>query len=162
MASPAQRGSDDADVIARLAQLAFLVQGTLARVAEAHQLTTVQARLLVVLSDREPTMQVLARIMGLEKSSLTGLVERAEARGLLERFAAEESRRSVRVRLTEEGHRRSAAYRDAARPELAGLLGSLSEAERRRLGTLADRIVQDYVVARDIDVSTIEMPSRFA
>jgi len=104
----------DLEALENLARLSYLVQAKLTRVADAQDLTTVQARLLVVLSDREPPMLVLAGIMGLEKSSLTDLVDRAETRGLVERVTTPEDRRSVRVRLTAAGRRRCLASVDGA------------------------------------------------
>ena len=101
-------------------------------------------------------MVVLAGIMGLEKSSLTGLVDRAETRGLVERFTTEESRRSVRVRLTADGRRRCAAYVAAVGPELLGLVKVLPGDDRRQLGALLGRVVADYVDTRNIDVSTLD------
>jgi DNA-binding MarR family transcriptional regulator len=151
----------DLDVIEGLVQFSSLVQLTLARAAEQQDLTPAQARLLAVLTDREPTMLVLARIMGLEKSSLTGLVDRAEGRGLVERFTTEESRRSVRVRLTRDGRRRAAAYQKVVRPQLHGLLENLATGEKRQLGQLAQRIVDDYVAAHDIDASTLDPAPKF-
>jgi DNA-binding MarR family transcriptional regulator len=148
----------DLDVLEGLVQISAIIQLTLARAAEAQDLTPVQARLLMVLSDRQPTMMVLARIMGLGKSSLTGLVDRAEGRGLVERFTTEESRRAVRVRLTAEGRRRCAAYLKVVRPQLFELVAPLRVVERRHLGELTRHVVRDYVVARDIDVSTVDLP----
>ena len=66
-----------------LAQLSFLIQGMLERRAAEHDLSIIQTRLLGVLRDRTPTMHELARFLGLDKSSATGLVDRAERRGLV-------------------------------------------------------------------------------
>jgi len=66
-----------------LAQLSFVIQGLLERQAVAHDLTMAQVRLLGVLRDRTPTMLELARLLGLDKSSTTGLVDRAARRGLV-------------------------------------------------------------------------------
>lgn len=153
--------ADDRDVIEGLVQLSYLVQATVSRVADTEGLTSVQARLLVVLSDREPTMLTLAGIMGLEKSSLTGLVERAESRGLVERYTAKESRRSVRVRLTDQGRLRCTAYVAAVGPELFELVQALPAADRKHLGVLAGRVVSHYVAAHGIDASTLDLATRF-
>ena len=64
-----------------LAQLSFLVLGTLERRAAEHDVSIAQTRLLGVLRDRRPTMQELAKLLGLDKSSVSGLVDRAERRG---------------------------------------------------------------------------------
>ncbi|HWE27362.1 MAG TPA: helix-turn-helix domain-containing protein, partial [Polyangia bacterium] len=71
-----------------LFQLAFLLHSRLARIAASHELSLIQVRLLGILRDREPGMLELARHLELEKSSLSGLIDRAEARGLVERLAS--------------------------------------------------------------------------
>ena len=48
-------------------------------------------------------MLELARLLGLDKSSTTGLVGRAERRGLVQRASSATDRRSVQVGLTLEG-----------------------------------------------------------
>src|SRR3954462_10769404 len=68
-----------------LVQLSFLVQGVLGRIAAEHDLSLTQVRLLGILRDRRPGMLELARHLGLDKSSMTGLVARAEKRGLVRR-----------------------------------------------------------------------------
>ena len=71
---------DDVDA---LAQISFLVQGTLERRAGEHGLSLIRRRLLGILRDRTPTMNELARLLGLDKSSTSGLVDRAQRRGLV-------------------------------------------------------------------------------
>src|SRR5580692_1760722 len=95
----------DLGIVDALAQLSFLVQGMLAKRAAAHDLSMIQTRLLGVLRDREPMMQELARLLELDKSSATGLVDRAEKRGLVKRTPSIEDRRSIRVTLTPLGRR---------------------------------------------------------
>src|SRR5580693_2599738 len=75
----------DADVAGRLLQLTTLVQGIYACVSERHDLTPVQARLLCVLLDGPRGMAELAHCFGVEKAAVTGLMDRAESRGLARR-----------------------------------------------------------------------------
>src|SRR6266498_4937683 len=82
---------EDAD---RLVQLSRLVQGAFARIADRHHLTPVQARLLCVLARGPRGMTDLARCCGVEKAALTGLVDRAERRGLAERAPVPGDRRA--------------------------------------------------------------------
>ena len=81
--APAAR--DQLGPVDGLAQLSFVIQGMLERRADEHDLSIIQTRLLGVLRDRKPTMNELARFLGLDKSSVTGLVDRAERRGLVAR-----------------------------------------------------------------------------
>src|ERR1700749_1208265 len=86
-----------------LAQLSFLVQRMLERRASEHDLSLIQTRLLGVLRDRRPTMNELGRLLGLDKSSVSGLVERAEHGGLVTRAPSPTDVRSVLVSLTDAG-----------------------------------------------------------
>ena len=92
-----------------LAQLSFLIQGILERRAREHDLSVTQIRLLGVLRDRQPTMNELARLLGLDKSSVTGLVDRAERRGLVARVPSTADRRVLLVGLTDNGRSLSSA-----------------------------------------------------
>ena len=124
-----------------LAQLSFLIQGTLAKHAAAHDLSMVQTRLLGLLRDREPTMQQLARLLELDKSSVTGLVDRAERRGLVRRTPSTDDRRAIRVKLDGVGRRSSATPWMPSRPT-RGATACLSVADKKRLSSLATRIVR--------------------
>jgi DNA-binding MarR family transcriptional regulator len=123
-----------------LVQSSFLVQGVLRRVAQAHDLSVVQVRLLGILRDREPGVLVLARHLELDKSSVTGLVDRAEGRGLVERVADPDDGRAVRVRLTRTG--RALVTRAAAEveEELRTVAAGLTDPQRRQLAALLSRI----------------------
>src|ERR1700691_1015263 len=92
-------------VVDALAQLSFLVQGALGRIAAEQDLSIIQTRLLGVLRDRSPGMNELARYLELDKSSVTGLVDRAERRGLVRRKVSSTDRRAVDVSITAPGRR---------------------------------------------------------
>ena len=100
-----------------LAQLSFLIQGALQRLAADYDVSMVQMRLLGILRDREPTMKELAALLGLDKSSTTGLVDRAESAAGSSR---ESPRRSTVARLGSGSRtsvaRSSSRSRSASRP----------------------------------------------
>ncbi|MEF2978317.1 MarR family winged helix-turn-helix transcriptional regulator [Subtercola sp. YIM 133946] len=68
-----------------LAQVSFAVQARLTRVAAAHDLSMTQLRLLGILRDRTPSMAAIADVLELDRSSVSGLIDRAERRGLVAR-----------------------------------------------------------------------------
>jgi DNA-binding MarR family transcriptional regulator len=103
---------DELDPFDAVAQLSFAVQTLLGDIAAAHELSITQLRLLGILRDREPAMLDLARHLNLEKSSVTGLIDRAQRRGLVERTTAPHDGRAIHVRLTAEGRRLTDARRD--------------------------------------------------
>ena len=130
----------DPTLLDALVQLSFEVIGVVSQVAAAHDLSLTQLRVLAILRDRRPSMSELAGYLGLDRSSVTGLVDRASARGLLERAADEADRRSVRILLTPQGH----VVADAGALEIARgitpLLSRLSLAERAGLAGLLTRM----------------------
>lgn len=135
-----------------LAQLSFLIQGLLERRAAEQDLSIIQTRLLGVLRDRKPTMNELARFLGLDKSSVTGLVDRAERRGLVTRVPSTTDRRAVLVSLTEDG--RSLVSQAAARFEadVSSLLVRLPPRERETLARIVSRLLVAHAADQGIDL----------
>ena len=144
-----------------LAQLSFLIQGMLERRAAEHDLSIIQTRLLGVLRDRTPTMNELARFLGLDKSSVTGLVDRAERRGLVVRVPSATDRRAVLVSLTDDG--RALAWKAAAAfdADVSALLSRLPPRERETLSRIVSRLLVAHASDRGIDLfatATAESP----
>jgi DNA-binding MarR family transcriptional regulator len=131
----------DLGIVDALAQVSFLVQGVLGKVAGEHGLSVIQLRLLGVLRDREPGMQELARHLELDKSSVTGLVDRAERRALVRRTPAAHDRRSLRVSLTDEGRELARLASEDAGRRIQALTADLSGEQRARLSLLASIVV---------------------
>jgi DNA-binding MarR family transcriptional regulator len=139
-------GADDAyadDATIGLFQLACLVQGTYARVSERHDLTPVQARLLCILADGPRGMAELARCFEVEKAALTGLIDRAERRGLVKRSPVPGDRRALRVTPTDTGRRAAAAFHAEVNAELSHLLAPLAPRDREHFrNTMAEILEQ--------------------
>ena len=127
---------EDLGLVDGLAQLSFLVQGALGKVAAEHGLSVVQLRLLGVLRDRTPGMQELANHLGLDKSSMTGLVDRAERRDLVRRTPSPHDRRSFLVSITPQGQQLARQCQDLA--------DRLTDAPRARLSLLASAVVHQH------------------
>jgi DNA-binding MarR family transcriptional regulator len=138
--SPTADADDELGLVDSLVQSSFLIQGIMRRVAARHDLSVVQMRLLGVLRDREPGILVLARHLELDKSSVTGLVDRAERRGLVERVADPDDGRAVRVRLTKEGRALAARGAEEVGTEMAAATADLTDPQRRQLSALLSRI----------------------
>ena len=113
-----------------LAQLSFLIQGLLEHRAREHDLSVISTRLLGILRDRRPTMNELARFLDLDKSSVTGLVDRAERRGLVERVPSPADRRAVLVGMTGAGRQVVDAATARRRELLAEILDQLPAAQQ--------------------------------
>jgi DNA-binding MarR family transcriptional regulator len=111
-------------------QLSRLIQAVFARVADRHELPPMRARLLCVLAESPRGMAELAREFGVEKAALTGLVDRAERHGLVERRAVPGDRRAISVALTPEGRRAATRFHADVTAELDQLTASLTAVER--------------------------------
>ncbi|MFD7312292.1 MarR family winged helix-turn-helix transcriptional regulator [Promicromonospora sp. NPDC059942] len=124
-----------------LVELAVVLTATVARVAEQHELTPMQGRLLCGLGDQPQRMVDLAQLLGIEKAALTGLVDRAERRGLLERGPVPGDRRAVQVSLTDAGTQAVAAFEAGVTSALDGLLATLPAGDRPEFRRLASAVV---------------------
>jgi DNA-binding MarR family transcriptional regulator len=132
------------DLADRLLQLATLVQASYACVAERHDLTPAQARLLCVLLDGPRGLADLAHCFGVEKAALTGLMDRAERRGLARRSPVPGDRRALQATLTDGGRRAAAAFHEEFGAELGRLIEPLAPAERERFGSTLAEIIGRY------------------
>jgi DNA-binding MarR family transcriptional regulator len=133
--------TQDPDLTDGLFQLSFVLQSRLTQIGGEHELSLVQVRLLGILRDREPGMLELARYLELEKSSLSGLVDRAEARGLVERIPSTDDRRATTIRVTARGRKLSRTIEAEARAAIAALVQVLPDADQKRLANLVRRVL---------------------
>ncbi|WP_367574548.1 MarR family winged helix-turn-helix transcriptional regulator [Streptomyces griseoaurantiacus] len=110
--------------------------------AAEHALTGAQARLLSLLSLEPLPMRRLARKLKCEPSNVTGIVDRLESRGLVERRPDPADRRVKLAAATEEGRRVARGLRESlhfARAPLA----ALPEEDRVRLRDLLRRMLPE-------------------
>lgn len=155
MARESEAEAAEMSVVTALVRSAFLVDATYEQTARKHQLTSQQGQLLCVLMGKPEEgfgMGELVRILGLAKSSITGLVDRSLRRGLVRRESDSADGRAVRVLLTSEGEKVAEEFYDETVARVAELPMMLSEAEQRQLAELLGRLVfgnQVPVVFRD-------------
>lgn len=116
-----------------LVQVSFAVIATLSRVAAEHDLSLTQLRVLGILRDREPTMAELATCLGLERSTVSGLIDRAVSRGLVRKTTDAADGRSVRVNLTTDARRLEHLVIGEIGELMAPLTDRLSHVEQQRL-----------------------------
>lgn len=135
MADDTERETSEA-LLEALVRTSFEVIAVLNRTAAEHDLSLTQLRALAILRDREPTMAQLAGYLGLERSSVSGLMDRAQRRGLVRRATSSADARAVHVSLTADGHRLSTRVADQVGDRLAPMTGKLSAAEQKRLAAL--------------------------
>jgi DNA-binding MarR family transcriptional regulator len=110
--------------------------------AAEHALTGAQARLLSLLSLEPLPMRRLARKLKCEPSNVTGIVDRLESRGLVERRPDPADRRVKLAAATEEGRRVARGLRESLRFARAPL-AALPEEDRVRLRDLLRRMLPE-------------------
>jgi DNA-binding MarR family transcriptional regulator len=112
-------------LIDALVRSTFQVAGVLTRKGAEHDLSLTQLRVFGILRDRRLRVTELAAYLGLDKSTMSGLIDRAERRGLLARAKSPHDGRAVDVFLTPAGHeltqRLYLEVRDTLAPELSRL-----------------------------------------
>ncbi|HEY3712055.1 MAG TPA: MarR family transcriptional regulator [Amycolatopsis sp.] len=124
-----------------LVQLSFLIQRVLSETGAEHDLSIVQIRLLGVLRDRRPGMLELGSHLGLDKSSMTGLVGRAEKRGLVQRSPSPHDGRAVLVSLTPLGRQLMQRCAAVVGRRITELTEPLTATQRAQLTQLAGALV---------------------
>ncbi len=141
MTAAVDRAPAATETMDSLVRVSFTVIALLSRVAAEHDLSLTQLRVLAILRDHEPTMAELATYLGLERSSVSGLIDRAVKRGLVRRDPSSDDGRSVRLSLTPDGRRLASLGAAEVAAQMAPMTGSLAPADRRRLGVLLDRML---------------------
>lgn len=132
-------GPGQRELIDALVRSSFEVMAVLSRIGAEHDLSLTQLRVLGILRDRRIKMSELAGYLGLDKSTVSGLVDRAEKRGLVQRAPSPADGRVVDVFLTAAGT--EFAERGAAELTwaLSPMTGTLTAAQARQLTALLDR-----------------------
>ena len=124
-----------------LVHVSYLIEEAFERRAREHRVSPILARLLRILSDRSPTINELGELIGLDKSSTSGLVARAQRRGLVRRVPSQLDRRSVRVRLTADGRELLGRVQTPFVGDVRAMLESLAPEARERLGHALDQLL---------------------
>ena len=131
--------SPDEELADALMTSAFVTMAIVNRIGAEHDLSLSLMRVLGILWDRRPRMTELADYLGLEKQTMSGLIARAEKRGLVARAPNKEDGRATDVFLTSEGARLVRLLREQGQQALAPAIERLSAAERKRLRGLLQK-----------------------
>jgi MarR family transcriptional regulator, lower aerobic nicotinate degradation pathway regulator len=124
-----------------LVQVSFAVLDLLSRAAADLDLSVTQLRLIGILRDRSPSMAALADFLRLDRSSVSGLIDRAEKRGLVERRPSADDARVTLVDLTTSGRDLGERVAVIVSARMDALIDGVSSAERERLVSLAASIL---------------------
>jgi DNA-binding MarR family transcriptional regulator len=86
-------------------------------------------------------MAQLASCFGVEKAALTGLMDRAERRGIAQRSPVPGDRRALQATLTAAGQRAAAAFHAEVGVELGRLVSSLAPQDREQFRATVAEII---------------------
>ncbi|WP_350335912.1 MarR family winged helix-turn-helix transcriptional regulator [Coralliovum pocilloporae] len=136
----------------RLTQAAKAYRGRSGAMLSLIGLHPGQDAVLKALADEDgQTMSGLAGQLGVRPPTVTKMVTRLGAQGLVRRETSAQDGRSARVYLTESGHERVAyvnkAWKRVEREALAGI----EEKDRRRLRKLLKRIERNLALSNEIE-----------
>jgi DNA-binding MarR family transcriptional regulator len=135
-------GVDQGDLIDALVRTSFVTMAVLNRVGAEYDLSLTQLRVLAILRDRRVKMSELADYLGLDKSTISGLVDRAEKRGLLQRIPNPIDGRGVDVTLSTEGMELADRGASQIARSLSPMTSTLTRAEAHRLTALLERMLE--------------------
>jgi len=121
---------------------AFVIMAVINKIGAEHDLSLSLVRVLGILADRRPRMNELADYLGLEKHTMSGLIARAEKRGLVARVPNETDGRATDVLITNEGAKLIKRLRNQGQRELQPMIGQLSAADGQLLQDLLQRMLQ--------------------
>lgn len=133
-------------IAAALVRSSFLVSAVYAEASREYGLTPQQGQLLCVLMAQPYGMSELGNVLGLAKSSLTGLVDRTAQRGLVRREPDPQDKRAVRVALTAQGSTLAEAFYAETCRRVEALTTGLADADRANLTHLLAQVVLDNKV----------------
>ena len=137
-----QAAASQQELVDALVMTSFATMAALNRIAAEHDLSLTQLRVLAILRDRRVKMSELTNFLGLDKSTVSGLVDRAEKRGLLQRAPNPHDGRGVDVFLAPSGMRLAERGVAQVAQSLSPMTSALPPAEGRRLATLLERMLE--------------------
>ncbi|MET8764926.1 MarR family transcriptional regulator [Lentzea sp. NPDC004782] len=127
------------EVIGLIARIVQRYTKEYEQAASSLELTSIQAKVLVALDEPKP-MHRIAEKLGSERSNVTGIIDRLEARGLVERRPGETDRRVKYIVRTELGEELTVKFQRQLR-FAADPLASFGTADKKRLRDLLQRML---------------------
>ncbi len=134
-AAPAQEAGPTTErILEALEPIMAYQRRTMMRVWQDRSLSKLHLHVLMLLEQRGPMpMSRLAGLADVALSNMTGIVDRMEQHGFVDRVRDDRDRRVVLVRATSQGRERCADMEGLRREQLGRLIGALAPSERETL-----------------------------
>lgn len=126
-----------------LVHLSTLIHRRYAQICADHDLTTAQAHLLCAVKDAPRGLSELGPLLGLARPGLSGLIDRAESRGLVQRITSATDRRALTLASTPLGKRTADALWADVGTRLPEVLDHLPPTDRADLARLVAAVTGD-------------------
>lgn len=120
-----------------LVRLSTMIQRRYAQICAEHDLTVAQAQLLGLVKDHPRGLTELSHLLGLAKPGLSGLIDRTERRGLVQRVSCRQDRRACDLTSTPLGKQIGDALHADVGARLPEIVADLSPADRATFAALA-------------------------
>lgn len=141
------------DVLRSLRRIIRAVDIYSRKLKSEYDLTVPQLVCLRVASDHGPlTSAALAQQVYVSPSTVVGILDRLEARGLVERTRSSNDRREVHVAVTDTGRKLAAQGPSPLQNGLSTALKRLPELEQATIALSLQKVVE-MMEARDMDVA---------
>ncbi|NUM52214.1 MAG: MarR family transcriptional regulator [Candidatus Hydrogenedentes bacterium] len=152
---PSNSGREDLRILSALRRIIRAVDIHSRKLATTHNLTVPQLLALMCVVEEGPVSSThISEQIHLSGSTVVGLVDRLEAKGLVRRDRSTEDRRLVFVAATTLGIEAARAAPSPLQDRFVERLGRLDSDERDRIALSLERVVE-LMEARDIDASPI-------
>ena len=127
--------ANESNIYTNLIRLMMRSKKHMADIMESWQLTPMQGMVLTLFDPaKTKTMNELSVIMGCDASNVTGLVDRLEVQGLVERVSSEGDKRIKLIRLSLKG--------EDCRRKMLRLMGQAEAADLRKLDAREKRMLE--------------------
>lgn len=152
---PPTAATPSLDILRSLRRIMRRVEGASAELLEAHGVTAPQLLCLHALVRAGNLTQIeLSREVRLSPSTLVGVIDRLEAKGLVRRRRDPDDRRRIHIAPTEAGRAVERAAPEPLQLQLERGLGAMPEDERLAIAQALDRLVH-LLEAQHIDAAPV-------
>jgi DNA-binding MarR family transcriptional regulator len=136
-------GSRLHDMLMRVSRTRSMLRDPISLLCENLQLSSPQFHVIIWLGYEGPLhIGVLARRAAIHDKSITGVVDRLEKMGYVDRTRSPEDRRSVTIQLTAEGQKLYAQITTLIETGLGNLLGMLEPHDQAAVFHIIERLIQ--------------------